>query len=87
MHRIGRFVFQGQMWPLRVVDQHRFINHSHRVGQVLGTMQQKLRLQNPVYSLRHRVLIAVIAIGHRTNDPVLGVKTLIKVGAILRPTV
>jgi len=64
MHRIGRFVFQGLVWPFPVVDQHRFIHHFHCVRQIFRAMQQEFGLQYPIYSLCESILVAVIAVGH-----------------------
>ena len=83
MHRIGRFVFQGQMRPLPVINLHRLINHRAGLLQVPRPYQQEFRLQYAVHSLRQGVLIAVVAVGHRALDAVLLVQRLVAVAAVL----
>jgi hypothetical protein len=64
MHRIGRFVFKGQMRPFLVIDQHRLGYHFLRVCQVLWAMQQELHFQNPIHSLDQSILITVITVSY-----------------------
>lgn len=84
MRRIGRFVFQGHVWPLPVVDQHRLTHHFYGIRQIFRAIQQKLGLQNAVYPFRQSILVAVIAVGHRASDAMTGVQALIKLRAVLQ---
>ena len=88
MHRIGRFVFQGHVWPFPVVDQHRLTHHFYGIRQIFRAIQQKLGLQNAVqnavYPFRQSILVAVLAVGHRASDAMTGVQALIKLRAVLQ---
>jgi hypothetical protein len=72
---------------LLVVDLHGLLDHSAGLCEVGRALQQEFHLQDPVDALGQRVLIAVIAIGHRARDAVTPVDLLIVVGAVLDPTI
>lgn len=64
MHRIGRLHFKGQMWALGVVYLHCLRHHLPGLSQVPWAMKQKLAFEDPVDAFGHRVLVAVVAVGH-----------------------
>ena len=48
MDFIGRFVFQGQMWPFMVVDVHGLADHLFGLLQIGGPLQQEFVLEDAV---------------------------------------
>ena len=87
MHRIGRFVFQGQVRALAVIDVDGFTHHAARLREVGGRMLQQLVLQDAVDALSQRILVTVVAVGHRADCSVLRVQALVKPRAVLNSSV
>ena len=87
MHRIGRFVFQSSMRSLVVVDVHGLFDHPGGLFKVGGTLQQEFPLEDAVDSFGQRVLIAVVAVGHRTAQVVAPMDVLIVGRAVLDPAI
>lgn len=87
MHCIGCFVFQGQVGPVTVINFDRFVDHGAGLVQVPRLHQQELRLQDSINPLRQGVLVAVVAIGHRTADAMTSVQALVAIAAILNASV
>ncbi len=83
MHCIGRLHFKGQVGPLGVIDRHRLGHHLPGLRQVPGPMQQEFAFQDPVYPFCQRILVAVVAVGHRADHAVLSVDLLVIVRAVL----
>ncbi|MNQ82808.1 hypothetical protein D3C85_978710 [compost metagenome] len=78
MHRIGRFVFQGQVRALLVVDQDCLPHHLLCLRQVCRPVEQEFGLQDAVDPFGQGVLVAIVAIGHRARNAMLGMELLIK---------
>jgi hypothetical protein len=87
MHRIGRFVFQGAMWPLLVVDAHGLFDHFGSLFEVGWTLQQEFALENAVDPFGQGILIAVVAVGHRAAQAVAPMNVLIVGRAKLNPAI
>jgi hypothetical protein len=51
MHSLGRFVFQRQVGPFRVVDLHCLFHHFSGLVQIFWATQEQLGFENPVDSL------------------------------------
>lgn len=77
MHCIGRLHFKGQVRPLGVIDRHRLGHHLPRLRQVPRAMQQEFAFQDPIYAFCQRILVAVVAVGHRAGHAVRGVDLLV----------
>lgn len=71
------------MWSFLVVDVHGLLNHFSGLTEVGRSLKQELHLQNPVDALGQRILVAVVAIGHRTRNAVARVNRLILTRAVL----
>jgi len=53
---IGRFVFQGLVRPLVVVDRYRLGHHASCFGQVFGALQEELGFEDVINAFGQRVL-------------------------------
>ena len=71
------------MRSLRVVDGDRLTNHVSGLIQIVGQLEQKLVLENAIDPFRQGILIAVVAVGHRTDQSVFLVNGLVLMGAVL----
>ena len=70
MNLIGRFVFQRQVRPPRVVEVHRLPDHLSCLRDIFWFAEQVFRFEYPVYPFRQRVLVTVIPVRHRAGDAI-----------------
>lgn len=68
MNLIGRFVFQRLMGSLAIVDTDGLLHHASGLFQVGGPVQQEFAFENAVDAFCHRILVAVVAIGHGASQ-------------------
>lgn len=60
-----------------VVDGHRLPHHLPGLRQVCRFVQQQRALEDAVDTLSQRVLVAIVAIGHRASQPMALVDGLV----------
>lgn len=75
------------MWSLVVIDSDGLFDHPDGLFEVSGTLQQEFTLEDAVDSLGQGILIAVVAVRHRTAQVVAPMDVLIVGRAVLDPAV